>query len=199
MAMNKLEAQAIIENTGNYAEDEIDDIIDVYKTVMEHVGYEDKRYDNRFVVKFHDILYYTPESIYDRDEFNSLFDLFCNDMYDSIAEQADERNIDIDSMLHPMCVGSYQAFIVDIPEITEENAIDLAMKLYDEFDYEGGKYVENYIFITNALKDLEDNYMEYWIDFVEANEYFTQRTIDTIKDKYHKDMERRKAAQTLAK
>ena len=41
--------------------------------------------------------------------------------------------------------------------------------------------------------------MEYWIDFLESNECMPQEKIDEIKNKYHKDMERRQAAQTLAK
>ena len=55
--MNKLEARIIIENTGNYDEDEIDEILGVYKTVLKHIGFKDRRKDNRFVVKFHDIFY----------------------------------------------------------------------------------------------------------------------------------------------
>lgn len=197
--MNKLEAQIVIENTGNYDEDEIDEVLSVYETVLKHVGFEDRRRDNRFVVKFHDIFYYAPKEIEDTDEFNGIFDSFCEDMYDYIAETADEKNIGIEDMLHPMYVGHYQAFIVDIPEITKDNAIDVAMKVYDEFSWNGKEYVENYIQLVNAMQDLEDNYMEYWFDFIEGNEYFPQETIDEIKDTYHKDMERRKAAYTLAK
>lgn len=197
--MNKLEAQIVVENTGNYDEEEIEDIIEVYETVMKHVGFEDNRRDSRFIVKFHDIFYYAPKEIEDTDTFNSLFDAFCNDMYDVIMEEAHEKNIDIDEMLHPMYVGSYQAFVVDIDEITNDNAIDVAMRVYDEFNYDGKEYVENYIYLVDLLQDLEDNYMEYWFDFLDGNEYYSQKTIDEMKEKYHKDMERRKAAQTLAK
>lgn len=197
--MNKLEAQIIIENTGNYDEEEIEEILGVYETVLKHVGFEDRRRDNRFVVKFYDIFYYAPDEMGDTDEFIGLFDAFCEDMYDYIAETADEKNISIEDMLHPMYVGYYQAFIVDIPEITNDNAIDVAMKVYDEFSWNGKEYVENYIHLVNAMQDIEDNYMEYWFDFIEDNEYFSQETIDKMKDEYHKDMERRKAAQTLAK
>ena len=197
--MNKLEAQIVVENTGNYDEEETEDILEIYETVMKHVGFKDNRRDSRFIVKFHDIFYYAPRDIEDTDTFNSLFDAFCNDMYDNITEQAHEKNIDIDEMLHPMYVGSYQAFVVDIDEITNDNAIDVAMRVYDEFNYDGKEYVENYIYLVDLLQDLEDNYMEYWFDFLDGNEYYTQKTIDEMKEKYHKDMERRKAARTLAK
>ena len=196
--MNKLEAQIVVENTGNYDEEEIEEILGVYETVMKHVGFEDKRRDSRFIVKFHDIFYYTPDEC-EAAEFDNLFDAFCYDMYDVITEQAHEKNIDIDEMLHPMYVGHYQAFVVNIEEITNDNAIDIAMRVYDEFPYEGKEYVENYIYLVDLLQDLEDNYMEYWFDFIEGNEYFPQETIDKMKDEYHKDMERRKATQTLAK
>lgn len=197
--MNKLEAQIVVENTGNYDEEEVEEILEVYETVMKHVGFKDDRRDSRFIVKFHDIFYYEPKDIKDTDEFNNLFDAFCSDMYDNITEQAHEKNIFIPEMLHPMHVGSYQAFVVDIPEITNDNAIDIAMKVYDEFNYNGKEYVENYIYLVDLLQDLEDNYMKYWFEFLDGNEYFPQETIDEMKNNYHKDMERRKAAQTLAK
>ena len=181
--MNKLEAQIVVENTGNYDEEEVEDILEVYETVMKHVGFEDKRRDSRFIVKFHDIFYYAPKEIEDTDAFNSLFDNFCYDMYDNITEQAHEKNIDIDEMLHPMYVGSYQAFVVDIEEITMENAAQVAMRVYDEFNYEGKEYVENYVYLVDLLQDLEDNYMEYWFDYLDGNEYFPQKTIDEMKEK----------------
>lgn len=199
--MNKLEARIIIENTGNYDEEEIEEVLGVYETVMKHVGFEDKRRDNRFVVKFHDIFYYMPDE-YEREheeEISSLFESFCSDMYDNITDMAWEKHIDIDEMLHPMFVGNYQAFVVDIPEITNDNAIDITMKVYDEFSWNGKEYVENYIYLVGLLQDLEDNYMDYWIEFLEANEFLNKETIEEIKNKYREDMERRKAKQTLAK
>ena len=196
--MNKLEAQIVVENTDNYDEEEIEEILEVYETVMKHVGFKDNRRDSRFVVKFHDIFYYAPKEIEDTNLFNGLFDSFCNDMYDNIIEQyANEKKTDIDYMLHPMYVGHYQAFVVNIEEITNDNAIDVAMRVYDEFNYEGKEYVENYIYLVDLLQDLEDNYMEYWIDFI--TDYLPEEIVKEINDTYHKDMERRKAAQTLAK
>lgn len=197
--MNKLEAQIVVENTGNYDEEETEEILEVYETVMKHVGFEDKRRDSRFIVKFHDIFYYAPKEMEDTAEFNSLFNDFCYDMYDNITEQAHEKYISVDDMLHPMYVGHYQAFIVDIPEITNDNAIDVAMQVFDEFGWNGKEYVENYVQLVDMMQDLEDNYMEYWFEFLDGNEYFSQKTIDEMKEEYHKDMERRKAAQTLAK
>jgi hypothetical protein len=190
--MNKLEAQIVVENTGNYDEEETEDILEVYETVMKHVGFKDNRRDSRFVVKFHDIFYYAPKEIEDTDAFNGLFEAFCYDMYDVITERAHEKNIDIDEMLHPMYVGHYQAFVVDIEEITNDNAIDVAMKVYDEFNYNGKKYVENYIYLVDLLQDLEDNYMTYWIEFLRSGEYMPEEQIKEIEDNYKKDIERRK-------
>lgn len=196
--MNELEARAIIENTGNYDEEEIDDVLCVYNILTKHIGFKDERRDNRFIVKFHDIFYYTPDE-YEEIEMDRLFEEFCEMQYEYVGELLNDKHIDIDGMLHPMYVGHYQGFIVDIPEITSENAVDLAMEIYDEFNYEGGVYVGNYIEVVKILQDLENNYMEYWINFLEDNEFMPQKMIDEIKNKYHKDMERRQAAQTLAK
>ena len=196
--MNKLEAQAIIENTGNYDEDEIEEVLGVYETVLKHIGFEDKRRDNRFIVKFHDIFYYTPDEC-EEIEMDRLFEEFCEMQYEYVGESLNDKHIPIDEMLHPMYVGHYQGFVVDIPEITNENAIDLAMEIYDEFSWNGKEYVENYIEVVKILQDLEDNYMEYWINFLEDDEFMSQKTIDEIKNKYQKDMERRQAAKTLAK
>ena len=196
--MKKLEALAIIESTGNYNEEEIEDILTIYNIVVKYIGFEDKRRDNRFIVKFHDIFYYEPDE-YDDDEFNRLFEDFCNAQYENVTNLLWEKNIDIDEMLHPMYVGNYQAFVVDIPEITSENAADIAMKVYDEFNWEGGMYVKNYVYTVDILQDLEDNYMDYWIEWLELNEIMPEEKIKEIKKKYKEDMERRKAKKTLAK
>lgn len=190
--MNKLEAQTIIENTGNYEEEEIEEVLEVYETILKHVGFKDERRDQRFIVKFHDIFYYMPEEYENnsRDEFDHLFEEFCEQQYSFIVEEANEKNIDIDEMLHPMCVGNYQPFIVDIPEITMENAIDVAMKVYDEFNWRGKEYVENYIYLVGLLKDLEDNYVKYWIEFLEDAEY-SPKKLNEIKEKYNRDRERK--------
>ena len=186
--MNKLEAQIIVQNTGNYEEEEIEEVLDVYEEVIKHVGFKDERRDKRFIVKFHSIFYYMPEE-YEKEheeEFNYLFDEFCEQQYDYIIGQED---IDANEMLSPMYVGHYQAFVVDIPEITEENAIDVAMKAYDEFNYKGGQYVKNYIYLVDLLKDLEDNYMDYWIDFLEESD-FPQKYLKQIKENYKSDKEK---------
>lgn len=192
MKMNKLETQMIVENTGNYDEEDIEYIMDIYNELVKHIGFEDKRKDKRFVVKFHDVFYYTPEGI-DEETFNTWFEDFCRWEYDYILDQAKEKNIDIDGMLTRMNVGHYQAFVVDIPEITEENAVDLAMEIYDELPYEKEKYVKNYIEVVNMLQDLEDNYMEEWMAALEANEVLPQDKIDEMRKRYNEDRERRKA------
>ena len=51
--MNKLEARAIIENTGNYDEEEIEEVMDVYDALAKNMGWKDTRSDKRYVVKFH--------------------------------------------------------------------------------------------------------------------------------------------------
>ena len=173
----------------------------IYNELMKHEGFKDNRTDSRYVVKFHDIFYYMPDE-YEKEheaEIDNLFEDFCGWQAEGVEDYAIENNIDIDNMLTRMCCGHYRAFIVDIPEITNDNAIELAMEIYDEVGYEGNYYVDNYIKITNYLQDMEDNYMEYWFDFIEGNEYMPQEIISEMKDAYKKDMERRQAAITMAK
>lgn len=191
--MNKLEAQIIVENTGNYDEGDTEYILETYEELDKHRDFKDNRRDKRFIVKFHDIFYYMPDEFEkgNEDLVDSLFDDFCWQQSEWIAEEAIEEDIDIDMMLADMYVGHYQAFLVDIPEITDENIIDLAMKIYDEAGYRGKEYVKGYIHLVNLLQDLEDNYMTYWIEFLRSGEYMPEKYIKEIEEKYKSDKERR--------
>ena len=190
--MRGLEAQIVVENTGNYDDEDVEYIMDTYKELVKHMGFEDNRRDSRYIVKFHDILYYTP---YDKDteeEFWNLFDIFCQDQCECLEDMWNEADIDIDMMLTRMSVGHYQAFLVDIPKIDDTNAVDLAMEIYDEVGYRGPEYVKNYVYMVNTLQELEDDYMEYWVEYLRMNEYMPEETIKEIENKYKSDKERRK-------
>ena len=197
--MNKLEAQIVVENTGNYSELDMDYILETYEELEKNIGFEDKRRDSRYVVKFHDICYYSQ---YDGDNeqlFWNLFDEFCNEQVEWMEEENKTEGIDEELMLTRYNCGHYPAFRIDIPEITKENTIEKAMEIYDEAGYRGPEYVKSYIFMVNNLQAMEDNYMENWFEFLRCGEYLPEREIKEMEEKYHKDMERRKAAQTLAK
>lgn len=198
--MNKLEARAIIEATYDYGEDGVDEIMSICESLAKHIGFEDRRYDKRFIVKFHDIFYYMPNELEEEysNTMDALFDDFCNMEYEYIKEDLETNHVDTDYMLTKYDVGHYPAFVIDIPEITDENITALAMNIYDEYGWEGINYVENYIHTVNLLQDLEDNYMDYWIEFLEGTD-IPPKYIKEIKKKYEEDMERRKATQTLAK
>ena len=193
--MNRLETQAIIEQTKNYDEEETEQILKIYDDVVKHIGFEDKRRDNRYIVKFHDIFYYTPEELQkDEDTFNSMFEDFCNQQVEYMEDYFYERHIDIGEMLHPMYVGHYQAFIVNIPNITEENAAQVAMDIFDEFGWEGDVYASNYVTIVDTLQDLEDNYMEYWIEFLDNEAEFRdipKKYVEETKNNYEQDKGRK--------
>ena len=191
--INKLEAQALIEETGNYDEDDTEYILDIYEELTKNIGFEDNRKDSRYIVKFHDIFYYMPDEYYKEhtQELDSCFEDFCWQENEFIEYELKEKDIDIDYMLTRQYVGHYRAFIVDIPEITKENAVDLAMKIYDEFDYKGKEYVKNYIYTVNLLQTLEDNYVDYWINYLEYNETVPRKVLKEIKENYKKDKERK--------
>lgn len=198
--MNKLEARIVVENTGNYDECEMEYILETYEELEKHIGFEDNRSDKRFVVKFHDICYYSPdEEVVSDSEFWNLFSMFCDEQIEWIDEENKEEGIDGELMLTYYNCGHYPAFKVDIPEITKENTIEKAMEIYDEADYRGAEYVKSYIFMVEKLQAMEDNYMENWFEFLRCGEYIPEEEIKNMEEKYHKDMERRKAAQTLAK
>ena len=194
--MNTLEAKAIIENTGNYDEEEMEDVMKVYDEVVKHIGFEDNRRDKRYIVKFHDIFYYTSEEIQkDGTTFDGMFEDFCEQQVEYMEEYFMEEHIPIDDMLHPMYVGHYPVFIVDIPSITMENAAQVAMDVYNEFTYEGNEYVKNYITVVNTLQSLEDNYMEYWIEYLDNEAEFRnipKKYVEETRQAYNKDKERRK-------
>lgn len=191
--MNKLETQAIVESTGNYDDEDVEYIMGIYNKLAKHIGFEDKRIDKRYVVKFHDVFSYVPEKWKDyEDDLWSVFDMFCREQIEYVEESIGEQGIDVGSVLTRYTVGSYQAFIVDIPEITEENLADLAMNIYDELGYRGVRYIDDYIYVTNLLQDLEDNYVEYWIEMLEDNEMAPEKEIKEMRERYEK--ERRQAA-----
>lgn len=199
MANKELEIRMLAEADG-YCEEEIDDIVDIYNEVIKHVGFKDNRRDSRFIVKFHDIFYYAPEEYYDDEYYNTLFSNFCDQEYDLIIENLKDENIWKDEILAGRPCGHYETFILRIPEITEDNAFEIATDIYTNVDgYSNIQYVNNYVKAVEMLQDLEDNYMEYWFEYLDEVCDFPKKFIKQMRKKYKEDMERRKAKQTLAK
>lgn len=191
--MNKLEARALIENTGNYDEEEIEEVVDVLEVLEKHMGYEDNRRDKRFIVKFHDIFWYTPEEFTNTEYFNDLFDMFCNDQYEYFMEGISDQGItktNVCDMLDSRYCGHYQTFKVEMPYIEKDNIVQLAQDFYDEYNYEGGQFVEDYITVKNALQELEDNYVAYWIQFLKDMEV-DEKIVKEIETKYNEDLKKK--------
>lgn len=192
--MNKLEAQIFIQESGNYDECDEEYILETYEELLRHIGFKDERRDKRYVVKFHDIGYYMPYDGDNENDFWHLFDMFCDEQIEWMDEENKTEGIDEGLMLTRWNCGHYPAFSVDIEEITKENAIELAMEIYDEVGYRGKEYVENYIFMVNNLQAMEDNYMWNWFEFLRCGEYMPEKDIKEMEDKYKADEERRKNA-----
>lgn len=190
--MNKLEMQAIAEASGNYDEEDIEYILETYEELCKHIGFEDRRKDSRYVVKFHDICYYSPYDGDNEQEFWNLFDMLCDDQVEWMKEENATEGIDTDLMLTSYNCGHYPAFVVNISEITNENATELAMNIYDEVGYRGAEYVKSYIFMVNNLQAMENNYMYEWIEFLRAGEHMPEKDIKEMEDKYKSDQERKK-------
>lgn len=185
--VKKLEARTYYEQ--NYDEYEVEDLMDIYERVMSHVGFTDNRRDSRFIVKFHDIFYCWPDEEKECEgTLDALFEDFCTCTYEDIMDTLRESNIDIRSLTSSRPCGHYDAFIVDVPEITKDNAIELAEKIYIEVG-NGGSYIDDYVFVVNMLQALEDNYMDEWIDFIDGG--LPKRVINKIKKAYEAEKKRK--------
>lgn len=186
--MNEIETRILIEETGNYDELDVEVILEIYKQLQKHIGWKDERRDNRYIVKFHDIFYYMPDEWYEKhiQNYDNLFESFCEYTMDIVDEEEKENDIDSVWLLASRPVGSYRAYKIDMPEITEENILELAMDFYDEYNYEGGEYVEQQIKDVEILYDLEKNYMEYWFDFLQEGD-FPKEILTEMREKYNKD------------
>lgn len=182
---NEIETKIYLEQEG-FSEYEIEELIEDYiPAIKKRIGFCDERSDKRFVVKFHDICYFThtPEDMSD-DEFNNLFDIFCSDQYNSTKEIMDEEcHLTEQQIFATYDIGHYRAFeYIQAESITEDNYIDVAIAIYNEglSPY----YIEDYARIVNHLQDMEDNYMEYWLEFLRGyvDEEFVDITDETIKN-----------------
>lgn len=192
--MGELEIRAIAESKG-YEEEDVEYIADIFKELMKNKDFKDKRRDKRFIVKFHDIFWYMPDekelSNEERNAFDWRFEDFCEQQYHLVLlDIRDNAPMELDEMLTRYEVGHYHAFMVDIPEINENNALDLALQIYNEYNWKGEDYVKSYIYTVNLLQDLEDNYMEYWLEYLDGDEAITKEHYEQMKAKYNSDKEK---------
>lgn len=157
-------------------------IEDYLPRVKAHIGFKDERSDSRFVVKFHDICYYTntPEDMTD-EEFNSLFEMFCDDQYEGTKYVMHDNAIDEQELFKRYDVGHYRAFEMIIPELTEENYLEKALEIYNEGL--SPSYIDDYTKLSDHLQDMEDNYMTYWLEFLRATD-IPEATIKNIERRW---------------
>lgn len=157
---------------------ELEEFLEDYlPRVKAHIGFKDERSDSRFVVKFHDICYYTntPEDMTD-EEFDSLFEMFCDDQYEGTKYVMEDNRMDEQGLFSRYDVGHYRAFEMIIPELTEENYLEKALEIYNEGL--SPDYIDDYTTLSDHLQDMEDNYMTYWLEFLRA----TDTPEETIKN-----------------
>ena len=193
--MGELEIRAIAESKG-YEEEDVEYIADIFNELMKHKDFKDRRRDGRFIVKFHQIFWYMPDekelSDEERNAFEWRFEDFCEQQYHLVLlDIRDNAPMELKEMLTSYDVGHYPAFMVDIPEINENNALDLAIQIYDEYNWKGEDYVKSYIYAVNLLQDLEDNYMEYWLEYLDGDETITKEHYEQMKAKYNSDKEKK--------
>ena len=166
--MKDMEIEMYLEKLG-YEEYEIEEMMEDYlPKLREHIGFEDNRIDKRFIVKFHDIVF-TQDNEEDEELFWELFNDFCNQMYENTLDEMKEFDADESDILSNTRCGNYRTFMIDIPEITEDNIIDLLTEIYDNSQYPS--YIEKHIKTVELLKDMEENYVKWWNDFVDEPEW----------------------------
>ena len=170
----------------NFSDDfEIEEFIEDYlPEVKKHIGFKDERDDPRFVVKFHDICFYTntqdtsdEKADMTEQEFDSLFGTFCNDMYNNTEQFMKEEGISGYKLFSIYDVGNYKAFEKIIPELTKENYLDIALEIYNEGL--SPDYINEYTKLSYYLQNMEDNYMTYWLDFLRCMD-IPEETIKNI-------------------
>ena len=176
---------------------ELEEFLEDYlPRVKAHIGFKDERDDKRFVVKFHDICYYTntqdtneEKADMTDEEFNSLFEMFCNDQYEGTKYVMEDNHMDERELFSTYYVGNYSAFEMIIPELTEENYLEKALEIYNEGL--SPSYIDNYAILVRHLQDMEDNYMTYWLEFLRATD-IPETTIKNIERRWKEYNEKHK-------
>lgn len=161
---------------------------DYLPRVKAHIGFKDERRDPRFVVKFHDVCYYTntqdtneEKADMTDEEFYSLFEMFCSDQYEGTKYVMEDNHMDKNSLFSIYSVGNYRAFEKIIPELTEENYLEKALEIYNEGL--SPSYIDDYAILVRHLQDMEDNYMTYWLEFLRATD-IPETTIKNIERRW---------------
>ena len=186
MDENNITLEEKIWAQNNFSDDfEIEEFLEDYlPEVKKHIGFKDERDDPRFVVKFHDICFYTntqdtsdEKADMTESEFDSLFGTFCTDMYNNTKQFMVEEGISDSELFRIRDVGHYKAFEKIIPELTEENYLDIALEIYNEGL--SPDYINEYTKLSYYLQNMEDNYMTYWLEFLRCMD-IPEETIKNI-------------------
>ena len=198
MDENNITLEEKIWAQNNFSDDfEIEEFLEDYlPDVKKHIGFKDERDDPRFVVKFHDICFYTntqdtanEKADMTESEFDSLFGTFCTDMYENTEQFMVEEGISDSELFSIHDVGHYKAFEKIIPELTEENYLDIALEIYNEGL--SPDYINEYTKLSYYLQNMEDNYMTYWLDFLRCMD-IPEETIKNIERRWKEHEEKRK-------
>lgn len=190
--MNKLETRTLIENSGNYMSWEIDDMMEVYDELEKHLGWEDKRRDKRFIVKFPDIFYYMDDEWQKEHEkeFDYMFEDFCDIQYENVRDAIYDKHWTIENILHHIPCGHYPQFKIKMENITTDNIAELTMAFHDEYEYSAETCVKQQIFMVDLLKELEDNYMDYWFEYLKEED-IPKEIVEKMQKKYKEDQEKK--------
>ena len=100
-----------------------------------------------------------------------------------------EEGISDSELLSIHDVGHYKAFEKIIPELTEENYLDIALEIYNEGL--SPNYINEYTKLSYYLQEMENNYMTYWLDFLRCMD-IPEETIKNIERRWKEHEEKHK-------
>lgn len=155
----------------DYDDEDIEYMVnELLPIAKKYIGWEDKRRDNRFIVKFHDIIY--DKGFNNEDEtMNQLFDDFCQETYEWVKDEMANKKCYEKDILTTYSIGHYQGLKLEragVHSITEENIYDVVASVFNEFcgEYDISDKLRQHIETVNILQELEDTYKNWWGEYV---------------------------------
>lgn len=177
-----------------YDEEDEPELFSIAKALQDNIGFKDERSDSRYIVKFPYIWFFAPDGMQEDKElcetFSREFDMFCTCQADEVEGEIrwapkEGYIMQVWQMLSSHTCGNYRAFLVYIPEITEDNLVELTFEIFCECGDRGAEYINTYVHMVEMLKDLEDTYMDRWISFITENRNLPEACIGEITRKYN--------------
>lgn len=153
----------------DYDDDEIEYMVeDVLPVAKKYIGWEDRRRDKRFIVKFPDIIYDKGFNGEDKT-MDSLFEDFCSETYEWVKEEMSNRKCYLNNIATRYNIGNYSGLVLEregIHDITNDNILEVVRKVFDQSSYDADETLRQHIETVNILQELEDTYKDWWGEYI---------------------------------